>query len=181
MTQSPWRWSHRLKIVGCCVCLLFLGVEPGAAEPTQFTPVDLSAEVQQSRTFENTSFEELAASSLSVIQDINFFITETESEPGLIVAQAPMLVDPRPNQQWVRYSRSSYPGPYDGTPHYTLTISFHAVGEKGANQQVRLTLDSSLKWAGSRSVAQDNPGYAAFYQDFFKHLDRTQLRARALP
>jgi hypothetical protein len=144
-----------------------------AADPAQFTLIDPGAEVQQSRIFENTSFDELAASCLSVIQDIKFSVTETEYDPGLIVAKTPTSIIPGLAQRGGRYTRSNYVPPYELLPAYTLTISFRSVGIAGKDQQLRLTLD----YSGN----QKHPDYTSFYQDFFTHLSRTKHRARVLP
>ena len=102
-----------------------------AADPPQFGFVDPGAEVLQSRTFENTSFDELAASCMSVIQDIKFSVTETESNPGLIVEKTPALIVSRAIPRGGRYTRTNYAPPHELLPAYTLTISFRAVGNAG--------------------------------------------------
>jgi hypothetical protein len=173
MTEFGERLHRVLRLVGRTACLLLVGAGLCAADPAQFILADPGAEAQQSRIFEDTSFDELAASCLSVIQDIQFAVTETEFDPGLIVAKTPALVIPRSSPSDGRYTPTNYASPHELLPAYTLTISFRAVGISGKDQQLRVALDH----AGSQVDSDFKP----FYQNFFTHLSRTQNRGRMRP
>jgi hypothetical protein len=107
----------------------------------------------QSRLFEQVSRKDLVSACFSVIQDIEFHVVETESEPTVIVANS------------------------FGTRHYSLTINLQPTDEEPDEYLVRLTLDSAL-------LSESNlPGLSSteinFYQDFYKHLNKTYFTKRA--
>ena len=162
------------------VCFFVFGTGFCTADTVQFAPVDQSEEVQQSRTFENTSLAELASACTSVIQDIKFVVAETESDPVLIVAHAPMIFDPRAHHRQTRYTRSNYSGPHDRVPDFTLSVSLQAAGTRGTDYRVRLALGYSYE-AGGLSQERYSSHRTDFYQQFFAHLNRTLHRTRALP
>jgi hypothetical protein len=161
-------------------CFFVFGTGFCTADTVEFAPVDQSEEVQQSRTFENTSLAELASACTSVIQDIKFNVTETESNPVLIVAHSPMLFDSGSHHRQTRYTRSNYSGPHDRVPDYTLSVSLQAAGTRGTDYRVRLALGYSYE-VGGRFRERYSPHRTDFYQQFFGHLNRALHRTRALP
>jgi hypothetical protein len=131
-----------------------------AAQPPDFSPRDLAAEVSQSRIFENASQEDLMLSCLFVIQDIKFFVTEIESDTGLIVATAPAAVNTE-------------------SP-YTLTITLRAAGDPARDYQVRLLLHNTGLQTASRHRPRQVVDSETFYLDFFSHLNSAYFRERVL-
>lgn len=131
-----------------------LWTAPAAAAPAAgFEVVDGAAAQLQSRRYEVDDPKLLLRASVAVLQDIRYMVTESETEPGLLVAEA----------SW-RSCRC----------RRTLTISLQQdKGREGA-YLVRLTSTASPVpglWGAIRP-AED----VAFYQDFFSHLDREIFR-----
>ncbi|MEH6548351.1 MAG: hypothetical protein V7711_19045 [Pseudomonadales bacterium] len=127
---------------------------------TQFEATDLADETLHSRTFSGPSRMQLARACLSVIQDLNFQITETEPEPLTIVSSSPT----------VHYKFS----PFTGVSAYSLTVSVRAVSSVAGAFQVRLAL-SPMSGAQFITVAPTD-----FSQSFFSHIDKSLYRQGVL-
>jgi len=124
-----------------------------AAQAVEFEPVDLSEESIQSRSFEQVHLDDLVSACFSVIQDIGFHVVETESAPVVIVANG------------------------RGRGLYTLTVNVQPTAEDAGDYRVRLLLDSSPRYPGQ---LRGSSAEADFYQDFFKHLDKSNFAKRTI-
>lgn len=151
--KTLFRLRPLLQMMGCC-CLL-VNVTMQAAQAVELDPVDLSDRSVQSRLFEQVRRKDLVSACLSVIQDIEFHVVETESEPAVIVANS------------------------FGTRHYSLTIHLQPTGEDPDDYQVRLMLDSALLHTGKSNLPGLSSTEINFYQDFFTHLNKVYFTERA--
>ncbi len=143
-----------LNLLGYCCLLIGVAVQP--AQAASFFPVDLTEASLQSRRFEQVRLNHLVSACLSVIQDIGFHVVETESAPVVIVASA------------------------QGRGFHTLTINVQPVDEDTGDYQVRLVLDSPILYPGWLAESRASSAQADFYQDFFKHLNKTYFTERAM-
>jgi len=134
-------------VVSAC---MYANVASGA----EFIPVDGAAEQLQSRRYETGDPKQLLQASLAILQDIRYLVSESESEPGLLVAQ--------PSWAGCRC-----------TPQQ-LTISIAPVAGQTAGYQVRLSIGEAA--TNSSTDLQSSPVETDFYQDFFTHLDRELFR-----
>lgn len=130
-------------------CLLLV-CSGATAHAGNFAATTIAGDMIQSRDFDGFGSKELLQSCLAVLQDIKFQVTESELEPGLIVAQAsPALISP------------------------TLSISLQPNGT-GNSYQVRL----SAAVHGPQPQAQ--PDFTDFYQGFFQQLQQELFELRNL-
>jgi hypothetical protein len=132
------------KPSGLIVCVVALCLQSTISVAQEFNVKDGADEQQQSRHFDIIDSGVLLRACLAVIQDIKFHVTESELQPGLVVAES------RP------------PG------LHTLTVSLRELPQPTHGYRVRLSMSSP---ANNMRKAK-RPDYTDFYQDFFKHLDR---------
>jgi hypothetical protein len=144
--------SLLLTIGYCCLLANFTTQATRAAE---FDPVDLSDTSVQSRLYEQVSRKDLVSACFSVIQDIEFHVVETESEPTVIVANTV------------------------GRTPYSLTINLQPTNEDPDDYQVRLELDSEFPHGGEPDLEGRSSTEINFYQDFFTHLNKAYFTKRA--
>ena len=137
------------------VLALAASLQGQASIAEEFLPVDGAAEQLQSRRFEAEDPKQLLEASIAILQDINYLVTRSEVDPGLLVAVPPWSS--------CRCSRS-------------LTISLQEVNGHEQSYQVRLTMSV----ADSNNIFIKSPAtdYTDFYQDFFTHLDRELFKER---
>ena len=144
----------------CVVTVLLVTTSSGlpaiATAGEDFEPVDGAAGQMQSRRYAVEDSLRLLRASLAVLQDIRYMVTETEVDPGLIVAQG---TSPRCYCQ------------------QTLTVSVQPAPEGEVGHVLRLTAtqpSSPLFW-----VRAPEEGDLALHGDFFAHLDRELHREAA--
>ena len=142
-----------LLLIGCC-CLV-ANFMTQATLAVEFDPVDLSGTSVQSRLYEQASLKDLVSACFSVIQDIEFHVVETESEPTVIVANTV------------------------GSSPYSLTINLHPTNEDPDDYQVRLVLDSATPHRGKTDLEGLTSTKINFYQDFFSQLNKAYFTQRA--
>jgi hypothetical protein len=139
------------KMGYCCLLANFTMQATRAAE---FDPVDLSDTSVQSRLYEQVSRKDLVSACFSVIQDIEFHVVETESEPTVIVAKTV------------------------GRTPYSLTINLQPTNGDPDDYQVRLVLDSALPHRGKPGLTGRTSTEINFYQDFFSQLNKAYFTQR---
>jgi hypothetical protein len=147
--------KQRLQIQCGVLALMLTAVHDAGAE--DFKAVSLADESLQTRSFEDVSGEQLLRSSLAVIQDIRFMVTEAEVESGLIVAWAPGC-------------RCA------STP--TLTVHVTPTGQEPGSYRVRLSLAVRTEDFFGQP---ENLDYSQFYQNFFTHLGQALFARRNRP
>lgn len=142
------------KPFGVMICLLGISLHSTISVAQEFNVKDGADAQQQRRQFEIDDPEALLRACLAVIQDINFHVTESELQPGLVVAES------RP------------PG------SHTLTVSLLALPKRTQGYRVRLSM--SVGSTARKNGKAEPPDYTNFYQDFFKHLDRELFKERQI-
>ena len=145
-----------LNIVNLCSAIL-LTIASVGSRAESFEAADLADESPQTRTLHDGDAELVLRATLSVIQDLKFFVTEAELEPGLIVATVPGC----------RFDCGA-----------TLTISLNASRLRPEDVRVRVSLEKLDDNVFGQARERD---YNHFYQNFFTHLDRTLFRLRSTP
>lgn len=134
-------------------CIVAASLQAAAAE--EFIAVDGAAEQLQSRRYEVVDPKILLRASLAILQDIRYQVTQSEIEPGLLVAEAPL--------QGCHCARM-------------VTISLHPLAGSTGSYQVRITSSSSV--LDNPFISKQPPDYTDFYQDFFAQLDRELFKER---
>lgn len=142
-----------IKFTLAAACLLATGQQSAAAD--KFDAIDGAAEQLQSRRYEVKDPVILLRASLAILQDIRYQITQSEVEPGLLVAEAPF------RSCWCKRS---------------VTISVQAAQGRTDNYRVRITASSAVE--DNFFISQEQPDYTDFYQDFFAQLDRELFKER---
>ncbi len=150
--------THTLCMSRLLACLLMLSLGTGMAWGEDFTATTVAAEMQQGRDFENTDVRQLLHACLAVIQDIKFQVTETEVNPGLIVAESPP------------FSHNRF--------GHVLTVSLRQL--PGREHSYRVLLSAAAQNLGSNSNAPAQPDYSNFYQDFFTQLQNELFKQRSI-
>ena len=156
--MSSCRGFNR-HLTATVVCLLCSYPLAGVVRGEDFNAIQVAAEVQRSREFAVRSSLEVLHGCLAVIQDIRFHVTETEVEPGLIVAQSPGAL-----------------GYYTG---HVLTASVQPVTGSDNSFQVRLSMTAQHARPDKRKLKHAD--YSSFYQDFFARLNLELFREGGLP
>ena len=150
--------THTLCMSRLLACLLMLSLGTGMAWGEDFTATTVAAEMQQSRDFENIEGRQLLHACLAVIQDIKFQVTETEVNPGLIVAESP-------------------PFSHNRVGH-SLTVSLRQL--PGREHRYRVLLSAAVQNLGAASSTPVQPDYINFYQDFFSQLQHELFKQRSI-
>jgi hypothetical protein len=142
------------KPFGVTVCLLVACLHSTISVAREFATQDGAEEQQQTRRFDVSNPQVLLRACLAVIQDINFHVTESALQPGLVVAESPP------------------PG------LHTLTVSLLELPERTGGHRVRLSMSAG---STGHKIGKARPlEYTNFYQDFFKHLDRELFKERQI-
>jgi hypothetical protein len=152
------RMTHIPCLARLLTCLLIFCFDTGMAWGEDFAANTVAAEMHQSRNFENIENRQLLHACLAVIQDIKFQVTETEVNPGLIVAESPQLSHNRLG--------------------HSLTVSLRQL--PGRENSYRVLLSAAVQNIGAAYSTPVQPDYINFYQDFFSQLQQQLFKQRSI-
>jgi len=137
------------------VCLIVACLQSTTGLAEEFDVRDGADEQLQSRQFDIDDPQVLLRACLAVIQDIKFHVTESELQPGLLVAES------RPPAS------------------QTLTVSLLELPDHRQGYRVRLSMSGA---SALRTFGKARPvDYTNFYQDFFNHLNRELFQELQIP